>query len=56
MKISVICKTPGCGAPISPRGGSKKPEYEGLCTVCRMRAQMLATKARARSKKKAVAA
>lgn len=53
LRINRICATPGCGGPISTRGGSKAPQYADLCTVCRMREQMKATKARARQKKKA---
>lgn len=47
------CKTPGCTGPLARINRTKKSQYEGYCTVCRMRLQQIQAKANKRARESA---
>lgn len=44
------CKTPNCTGPLARINRTKKSQYEGYCTVCRMRLQQIQAKANKRER------
>lgn len=53
--IALRCKTPNCTGPLARVNRTKKPQYEGYCTVCRMQLQQRQAKANKLARQRASA-